>query len=128
MMRKEFWSNSGPSWTSRQSRRDSSPITAKHSISFYRLRSLAHNLKPKWLGHLETTGLMRVLFPFGSQFRNKNDVPWALGIQSANGLTGKHVAERLWPEGRLDEIVEHCRDDVRRQWEPWKRMRGAGMV
>ena len=96
-------------------------------LPFLRLRSLAHNLKPKWLGNLDTIDLMRVLFPYGAQNRSKDDVCRALGIPQANGLTGKDMPG-LWAEGKLDQIVEHCLDDIRRQWTLFQRMREAGLA
>lgn len=94
---------------------------------FLRLRSIVHNLHPKWLGHLETIDLMKVLFPYGSTYRSKDAVCEALGIQSENNLTGKDVPT-LFAEGNLEAIKFHCLDDVRREWLIFKRMREVGVI
>lgn len=102
-------------------------------LPFLRLRSIVNRLKPHWLSYV-TNGangkdLMRILFPWQTTRRSKDAVCAALGIEQhkGNGLTGADMP-MLWHEGQHDKIVEHCRDDVRREWQLYKRIREAGLI
>jgi DNA polymerase III epsilon subunit-like protein len=97
-------------------------------IPFLRFRTLVHGVSTTGTG-IPIIDLMRDLFPQPNGHVGKRlaDVLATLGIPHDDTVKGSDIP-RLWTEGNHQAIAAHCIDDLRGEWELYKRMKECGLV
>jgi len=116
---------------------DSLPIVVGHScigfdIPFLWKRAIIHGVRlPSWLPFNPKPWSERVFDTMhawcgGQAYVSLDELADILGVPRAETIPGGEVP-RAFQEGRIDEIVAHCHDDIETTYAIYNAMKAAGL-